>query len=137
MRLYHVPWVCPWGFLSPNSFNLPTFQADMGFLCGSAGKESACQLRRLGCDPWVRKIPWRRKWQPTPVCLPGKSHGQRSLEGCGPWGPERVRQDLAIKTTTTTTDILNFTLLVSSFIGTGSNNFPATLPKGAITCING
>ena len=32
-------------------------------------------------DPWVGKIPWRRKWQPMPVCLPGKFHGQRSLAG--------------------------------------------------------
>ena len=36
-------------------------------------------LERLGLDPWVRKIPWRRGWQPTPVFLPGKSHGQRNL----------------------------------------------------------
>ena len=35
--------------------------------------------------PWVRKIPWRRKWQPTPVFLPGESHGQRGLAGCRPW----------------------------------------------------
>ena len=35
-------------------------------------------------DPWVRKIPWRREWLPTPVFLPGESHGQRSLEGRGP-----------------------------------------------------
>jgi len=35
-------------------------------------------------DPWVRKIPWSRKWQPTPVFLPGESHGQRSLEGYSP-----------------------------------------------------
>ena len=49
---------------------------------GSVGKESACQcrrLRRLGFDPWVKKIPWRRAWQPTPIFLPEKSHGQRSL----------------------------------------------------------
>ena len=49
----------------------------------------ACQCRRRrrhGFDPSVRKIPWRRKWQPTPVFLPGKSHGQRSLAGCIPWG---------------------------------------------------
>ena len=39
-------------------------------------------------DPWVGKIPWSRKWQPTPVFLPGKSHGQRSLVGCSPWGCE-------------------------------------------------
>ena len=37
-------------------------------------------------DPWVGKIPWRRKWQPTPVFLPEKSHGQRSLVGYSPWG---------------------------------------------------
>ena len=39
-----------------------------------------------GFDPWVGKILWRRKWQPTPVFLPGKSHGQRSMVGCSPWG---------------------------------------------------
>ena len=37
--------------------------------------------RRHGFDPWVRKIPWRRVWEPTPVFLPGESHGQRSLVG--------------------------------------------------------
>ena len=37
-------------------------------------------------DPWVRKIPWGRKWQPTPVFLPGKFHGQRSLASYSPWG---------------------------------------------------
>ena len=37
-------------------------------------------------DPWVGKIPWRRKWQPTPVILPGEFHGQGSLAGYSPWG---------------------------------------------------
>ena len=37
-------------------------------------------------DPWVGKIPWRRKWQPTPAILPGEFHGQRSLAGYSPWG---------------------------------------------------
>ena len=53
-----------------------------------SGKGSAYQCkryRRHGFDPWVRKIPWRRKWQPTLVFLPGKSHRQRSLEGYSPW----------------------------------------------------
>ena len=50
------------------------------------GKESACQCRRCGFDLWVRKIPWRRAWQPTPVFLPGESHGQRSLAGYSPRG---------------------------------------------------
>ena len=38
------------------------------------------------CDLWVRKIPWRRKWQPTPGFLPGEFHGQRTLVGYSPWG---------------------------------------------------
>ena len=50
-----------------------------------SGKESACQCRRHKFDPWVGKIPWRRKWQPTPVFLSGKFHGQRSLVGYSPW----------------------------------------------------
>ena len=45
------------------------------------GRESSCQCRRCGFNPWVWKIPWRRKWQHTPVFLPGKSHGQRNLAG--------------------------------------------------------
>ena len=49
------------------------------------GKESACQCRRHRFNPWVQKIPWRRKWQPTLIVLPGKSHGQRSLVGYSPW----------------------------------------------------
>ena len=44
------------------------------------------QCRRPGFDPWVGKIPWRRKWQPTPVFLPGNSHGPRSLVGYRPRG---------------------------------------------------
>ena len=53
----------------------------MNFPEGSADKESACQYRRCRFDPWLRKIPWRRKWQPVPVFLLEKSQGERSLEG--------------------------------------------------------
>ena len=42
--------------------------------------------RRPGFDPWVRKIPWKREWQSTPVFLPGEFHGQRNLVSYGPWG---------------------------------------------------
>ena len=56
----------------------------MGFPGGSEVKASAC--RRPGFDPWVGKIPWRRKWQPSPVFWSGKSHGQRSLVGYRPGG---------------------------------------------------
>ena len=51
-----------------------------------SGQEHASPCRRLGFIPWVRKNPWRRKWQPTPVFLPGESHGQRSLSGSSSWG---------------------------------------------------
>ena len=51
-----------------------------------SGKESDCQYRRYKFDPWLRKIPWNRRWQPIPVFLPGKFHGQRNLEGYSPWG---------------------------------------------------
>ena len=50
-----------------------------------SGKESACQCRRCRFDSWVRKIPWGRKWQLTPVFLAGKSHEQRILVGYSPW----------------------------------------------------
>ena len=56
----------------------------MGFLDSTVGKEFVCQSRRhrrCGFSPWVWKIPWRSAWQPTPVFLPGKSHGQRNVEG--------------------------------------------------------
>ena len=46
-----------------------------------SGKESACKCRRPRFDPWAGKIPWRRDWLPTPVFLPGETHGQRSLAG--------------------------------------------------------
>ena len=52
--------------------------------------------KTCGFDPWAGKIPWGRKWQPTPVYLPGESHGQRSLVGYK--GSQRVRRDLGAKT---------------------------------------
>ena len=50
------------------------------------GKEPACQCRRRKFNPWIGKIPWSRKWQPTSVFLPGKFHGNRSLLGYSPRG---------------------------------------------------
>ena len=49
-----------------------------------SGEEPACQYRRRRFDPWVGQIPWRRKWQPTPLFLPGESQGQRGLVGYSP-----------------------------------------------------
>ena len=54
-----------------------------------SGKELACPFRRpkrRGFNLRIRKIPWSRKWEPTPVFLPGESHGQRGMVGYSPWG---------------------------------------------------
>ena len=48
------------------------------------------RCKRCSFSPWVGKIPWRRKWHPTPVLLPGESHGQRSLAGYSPWGRKEL-----------------------------------------------
>ena len=47
-------------------------------------------IKRHAFNPWVGKIPWRREWQPTPVLLPGESHGLRSLAGYSPWGHKEL-----------------------------------------------
>ena len=65
-----------------------------GFPGGLDSKRFCLQCRRPRFNPWVGKIPWRRKWQPTPVLLPGKSYGQGSLGSCSPLG-RRVRHDWA------------------------------------------
>ena len=61
----------------------------MGFPGGTSGKEPAYQCKRhkrRRYNPWVGKIPWRRAWPPTPVCLPGEFHRQRNLADYSPWG---------------------------------------------------
>ena len=70
----------------------------LGFPGGSDGKESACQCRRTGFDPWVRKIPWRREWIPIPVFFPGEFHGQRSLKCLQFTGLQKARNDVATNT---------------------------------------
>ena len=59
----------------------------VGFPGGSVVKKESEQCRRCGFDPWIRKtpFPWGRKWQPTPVFLPGKFHRQKSLVCYSPW----------------------------------------------------
>ena len=75
--------LCRWTWSS--SF-LPASKLRLRLPWWLSDKESSCQYRRHGFDPWVGKIPWRRAWQPTPVFLPGESHGQRSPVGYSPRG---------------------------------------------------
>ena len=72
----------------------PSSDFNLGFPGGFSGKESVHQCGRLMFDPWVRKIPWIRKWQPTHVFLPGKSNGQRSLVDYSPGGRKRVKYNV-------------------------------------------
>ena len=62
----------------------------LGFPGGSDGKIICLQCRRPGFDPWVRKIPWSRKWQLTTGFWPGEFHGQRNLVVYSPWGGKEL-----------------------------------------------
>ena len=94
-----LAWRIPWTI---QSMGLQRFGHDwvtftFTFPWWLSGKESTCQYRKCRFEPWVRMIPWGREWQPTPVFLPGKSHGQRSLAGYSQWGCKRVRHNLGTK----------------------------------------
>ena len=92
-----------------------------GFPAGSEGKDSACQCMRPEFSPWVGKIPWRRKWIPTPVLLPGEFHGQRSMVDYSPWGykesdmTERLSTLIFIFTVECTPEGVHFHLLNPQF----------------------
>ena len=107
-----------------------------GFSGGSAVKNplQCKRCRRHMYHPWVRKIPWRRPWQPTPVFLPGESHGQRSLVGYSPQGHRRARQNLATKQQHNTYIMLCipyiYLVLKYQIILAASRVAPATLETG-------
>ena len=87
-----------WGMEGVSSFLLWPLKLGLiyllkGFLGGASGKEPSCQWKRhkrSGFNPWVRKIPWRRAWPPTPVFLPGELHGQRSLSSYCPYAKNQT-----------------------------------------------
>ena len=83
------------------------------FMLGFPGGSVHLPSRRHEFDPWVEKILWRRKWQSTPVFLPGKSHGQKSLAG---YRFKRVREDLA-----TTTSIPSYYIIAAATPGITSS----------------
>ena len=94
LQLFHTSneasqkWPYPPHAWSAGPFRIPLLKPK-GFPRWFSGEEPACQFRRCrrhGFRCWVGMIPWRRKWQPTPVFLPGESHGQRRLAGYHSWG---------------------------------------------------
>ena len=88
-------------------FQLISLPIILGFPGGSEGKQSACNAGDLGSITWVGTIPWRRKWQSTPLFLPGESRGQRSLAGYSPWGHKK--SDTTEQLSTAPIFLLHFT----------------------------
>ena len=91
LLIFTYPVLCDWlDFKILTLYRSYLFCIMRYFQCGLlSSKESSCQFKRLRRHrfyPWVRKISWRKAWQPTPLFLPGESHGQRSLVEYSPWG---------------------------------------------------
>ena len=106
-------------FLQPDSELLASVQLPIT-VCpgGTSGKESTCQSvkhKRLRLNPWVRKIPWERKWKSTPLFLPGKSHRQRSLESYGPWGCKQLDMTECLNTSEHSTAVCNGVFLSTCY----------------------
>ena len=98
-----------------------------GFSGGTSGKQPVCPSRRhKRCEfnPWVGRIPWKRAWWPTPIFLPGESHGQRSLVGYSPWG-HRVEHDWSDLATAAADILASINFSVQVFWG----RFPMSLGK--------
>ena len=98
--------------------------ADVGFPGDARGKEPACQCRRhkrREFNLWVGKIAQKKKWQPNPVFLSGKSHKPRGLAGYSPWGHKRVGHNLAanqqLDATTRYLEMLKYSKLTIPNIG--------------------
>ena len=92
-------------------------------------KESACSAgdsRRLRSKPWIGTIPWRRAWQPTPIFLPGKSHGHRSLAGYGPWDRKEFQTWLKRLSTLHSFSLLPPSLLLPLWLVQKSQSLPRT-----------
>ena len=90
-RLSEIKWLA-W---KPQSWQLVIFIFEVRLPGWLSVKNLPANAGDTG-DPWLRKIPWGREWQPTPIFLPGKSHGQRSLVGYSPWGC-RIRHNWVTK----------------------------------------
>ena len=81
--------------LSPQTGDFSPSDWSLGLSRWLSGKEFTCKCRRCRFDPWVGKVPWRRKWQPTPIFLSGKCHVQKIPLAYSPWGckgPDTTQQ---------------------------------------------
>ena len=100
-------WRSPWDLHGQEGLRLIVWVLmevwpQFGLLWWLRGKEAPCRCKRCEFNPWVGKSTWRKKWQPTPVFLPRKSHGQRNLADCRPGGSQKSWIRLSDSTTTMT-----------------------------------
>ena len=107
----------------------------MHFPGGASGKEPAFQCRRCkrcSFNLWVRKIPWKRVWLPTPVFLPRKSHGQRNLEGYSAWGCKESDMTERLSTHTFMWEEKGFFQLKKTHNGCHPSTFLSKLLEGVL-----
>ena len=104
-----------------------------------SSKELTCQFRRCkrhGFNPWLRKIPWSRKWQPTPVFLPGKPHRQSSGVGYSPWGCKESDTTEWLSTHTTYSILTDYLCSWSSYFPFFSSCIVPLEPPLCVLCGN-
>ena len=95
-----------------NKFKYWLYIEKYGFPWWFSSKDSTCSEGDAGgFDPWVRNIPWRKEWQPTPVFLPGEFHGQRNLAGYSLWGCKE--SDMTERLTHTPFDIIAEDIIIN------------------------
>ena len=107
------------------------------YICVAHGASQVAQWWRIHLlcrnhrfDPWVKKISWRNKWQPTPVFLPGKFHGQRSLAGYSPWGHKESDTTYWLNPTTMFGSYMRSSLLHTMFIQKSLHSWPRSIDPG-------
>ena len=102
----------------------------LGFPGGSVVKNLTCRRPRF--NPWVEKIPWRKKWQPTPVFLPGKFHGQRSLVGYRPQGCKESDANERLNYHNSLTKFMKLILSKLRTVGTGQSQMTASVSNSIL-----
>ena len=106
---------------------------------GGSDEESACNAGALGSIPGLERFPWRREWLPTPVFLPGESHGQRSLVGYSPWGHQESavteQQSLHFTWGFTGSLVLKSPPASTGDTGSGPGLGGSHMPRSSWTCV--
>ena len=135
----YSPWVHKSQTLLSNFTLKENFEVTLKEFPGSSEGRVCLQYWRPRCNLWVRKIPWRRKCQPSPVFLPAKSHWQRSLVDCSPWGCKWIRYNWEIHChfLEKSVALLSFSLLIGFPWWFNSKNLPANTGDNGYISVSG